>query len=77
MRPSKRKALPQAAMEKLMKKLEHAKASIRAKIKHPFHVVKNLLMHRKTRYKGMAKNTAKMFLLFGLARLRPKDMKLG
>ena len=56
-------------MGKPIEKLEHAKASIRAKVEHPFHVVKNLFMHRKTRYKGMAKNTAQMFSLFGLANL--------
>jgi hypothetical protein len=43
------------------------KASIRAKVEHPFHVVKNLFRHRKARYKGMAKNTAQRFSLFGLA----------
>lgn len=69
MRPSKRKALPKTAAGELMEKLEHAKASIRAKVEHPFHVVKNLFMHRKTRYKGMAKNKAQMFSLFGLANL--------
>ena len=69
MRPSKRKALPKTAAGELMEKLEHAKASIRAKVEHPFHVVKNLFMHRKTRYKGMAKNNAQMFSLFGLANL--------
>ncbi|WP_394808914.1 IS5 family transposase, partial [Nitrosomonas sp.] len=56
-------------VEKREEKLEHAKASIRAKVEHPFHVVKNLFMHRKTRYKGMVKNTARMFSLFGLANL--------
>ena len=69
MRPSKRKALPKTTVGELMEKLEHAKASIRAKVEHPFHVVKNLFMHRKTRYKGMVKNTAQMFSLFGLANL--------
>ena len=69
MRPSKRKALPKTTAGELMEKLEHAKASIRAKVEHPFHVVKNLFMHRKTRYKGMAKNNAQMFSLFGLANL--------
>jgi len=69
MRPSKRKALPKTTAGERMEKLEHAKASIRAKVEHPFHVVKNLFMHRKTRYKGMAKNNAQMFSLFGLANL--------
>jgi len=31
--------------------------------------VKNLFGHRKTRYKGLAKNTAQLFSLFGLANL--------
>ena len=69
MRPSKRKALPKTTVGELMEKLEHAKASIRAKVEHPFHVVKNLFMHRKTRYKGLVKNTAQMFSLFGLGNL--------
>ena len=54
-------------VEKREAKLEHAKASIRVKVEHPFHVVKNLFMHRKARYQGMAKNTAQLFSLFGFA----------
>lgn len=69
MRPSKRKALPKTAEGELMEHLEHTKASIRAKVEHPFHVVKNLFRHRKTRYKGLAKNTAQLFSLFGFANL--------
>jgi IS5 family transposase len=69
MRPSRRKALPKTTVGELMEKLEHAKASIRAKVEHPFHVIKNLFMHRKARYKGMAKNTAQLFSLFGFANL--------
>ncbi len=69
MRPSKRKTLPKTAMGELMEKLEHAKASIRAKVEHPFHVIKNLFMHRKTHYKGMVKNTAQLFSLLGFANL--------
>lgn len=45
------------------------KASIRAKVEHPFHGVKNLFRHRKARYKGLAKNAAQLFSLFGLANL--------
>ena len=69
MRPSKRKALDKSAVGELMEKLEYAKASIRAKVEHPFHVVKNLFQHRKARYKGLAKNTAQLFSLFGFANL--------
>lgn len=69
MRPSKRKALDKSVVGELMERLEHTKASIRAKVEHPFHVVKNLFQHRKARYKGLAKNTAQLFTLFGFANL--------
>jgi IS5 family transposase len=32
-------------------------------------VIKNLFRHRKTRYCGLAKNTAQLFTLFGYANL--------
>ncbi len=44
-------------------------ASIRAKVEHPFHVIKTLFGYRKDRYKGLAKNQAQLFSLFGLANL--------
>ena len=69
MRPGKRKLLPGTALGDLLEQIEHAKAGIRAKVEHPFHVVKNLFGHRKTRYMGLAKNTAQLFSLFGLANL--------
>eukprot|EP01032_Pedospumella_encystans_P024884 gene24884-28129_t len=50
-------------------KLEVLKASVRAKVEHPFHVLKNLFRHRKTRYRGLAKNTAQLFSLFAFANL--------
>jgi transposase, IS5 family len=63
---TKRKALPNNKLGRLTEKLEHLKASVRAKAEHPFHVVKNLFRHRKTRYCGLAKNTAQLFMLFAL-----------
>ena len=60
MKRSKRKALPKSKLGRLTEKLEHLKASVRAKVEHPFHVVKNLFRHRKTRYRGLAKNTAQL-----------------
>ena len=69
MRRSKRKALPNNKLGRLMEKLEHLKASVRAKVEHPFHVIKNLFRHRKTRYRGLAKNTAQLFTLFAIANL--------
>jgi len=69
MRPGTRKALPDTPRGRLLEQLEHVKARIRAKVEHPFHVVKNLFGHRKTRYRGLAKNEAQLFSLFGLANL--------
>jgi IS5 family transposase len=69
MRPGKRRALPDRPWGALLEKIERAKASIRAKVEHPFHVVKNLFRHKKTRYRGLDKNTKQLFTLFGLANL--------
>jgi IS5 family transposase len=51
------------------KKLEHTKASVRAKVEHCFHVIKCLFKHRKTRYRGLAKNNAQLFTLFAFTNL--------
>lgn len=69
MRPGKRKVLGTDRLGRLLEQYEQAKARIRAKVEHPFHVVKNLFGHRKTRYRGLAKNTAQLFSLFALANL--------
>ena len=69
MKRTKRKALPKNKLGRMTEKLEHLKASVRAKVEHPFHVVKNLFRHRKARYRGLEKNTAQLFTLFGIANL--------
>ncbi|MEX3640264.1 transposase, partial [Paraburkholderia sp. BR14320] len=57
------------ALKELVVAVERTKAQIRARVEHPFHVVKNLFRHRKVRYKGLLKNTAQLFSLFALANL--------
>jgi len=69
MRPGKRKVLPETPWGVVMDKLEQVKARIRAKGEHAFHVIKNLFRHRKTRYRGLEKNTKQLYTLFGLANL--------
>jgi IS5 family transposase len=54
---------------RLLRQRETLKARIRAKVEHPFHVVKNLFHFTKVRYKGLAKDTAQLYTLFGLANL--------
>lgn len=69
MKRSARKALPKDPWGEKMEWIEQAKASIRSKVEHAFHVIKNLFRHRKTRYRGLEKNTAQLFTLFGFANL--------
>lgn len=69
MRPGLRKNLKKNKMGRAIEKLKKTKASVRAKVEHCFHVVKCLFRHRKTRYRGLAKNTAQLFSLFAFANL--------
>ena len=70
MQPGKRSKLDLTRpWARLLDQAERLKASVRAKVEHPFHVIKNLFRHRKVRYKGLAKNEAQLFSLFGLANL--------
>ena len=51
------------------KKAEHQKSSVRAKVEHVFAVIKGQFRYRKTRYRGLRKQTAKLNMLFALANL--------
>lgn len=44
-------------------------AMVRAKVEHPFRVIKRQFGHMKTRYRGLAKNRAHPFTLFALGNL--------
>ena len=48
---------------------EREKSSVGAKVEHVFGIVKGLLRYRKTRYKGLRKQTAKLNIMFALANL--------
>ena len=63
------KALAEGKIKELTLAEEKTKAKMRALVEHPFHVLKNLFGHRKTRDKGLAKNTAQHHTLFALANL--------
>ena len=49
--------------------MDHVKARIRAKVEHPFRVIKRQFGHVKVRYRGLAKNTAQLHTLFALSNL--------
>lgn len=61
------KALAEGAEKEALEAVEKTKASVRAFVEHPFHIVKNLFRHRKVRYRGLAKNGHQLDVLFGLA----------
>jgi IS5 family transposase len=69
MRPGKRKAQKHTPWGQLIEKAEKLKASIRAKVEHPFRVIKCQFGYRKVRYKGLAKNTAQLITLFALSNI--------
>ena len=61
--------MPEGLTKQLKQALERVKAQIRARIEHPFHVVKNLFGHKKLRYRGLAKNASQLNVMFALANL--------
>ena len=81
MRPGKRRALDKNdPLDALTDRIEKAKAGIRAKVEHPFRVLKRQFGHVKVRYRGLKKNTAQLMTLFALSNLwmvRGKLMEAG
>jgi IS5 family transposase len=70
MRPSKRKLLnPFIQPDFVAERVEKMKASIRAKVEHPFRVLKRQFGFTKVRYRGLKKNTAQIVTLFALGNL--------
>ena len=77
MRPGKRRELDKNRMiDDLTDQLERIKASIRAKVEHPFRVIKRQFGFAKVRYRGLEKNTAQLVTLFTLSNLWMARRKL-
>lgn len=57
------------------RKAEHGKSSVRSKVEHVFAVVKRQLGYRRTRYRGLKKQTSKLNIMFALANLILADRK--
>ena len=73
MRPGKRRKLEPESAEALTERL---KASVRAKVEHPFLKVKRVFGYAKVRYRGLAKNTERLALLLGLGNLLTAESQL-
>jgi IS5 family transposase len=70
MRPGLRRKLnPFIEPEFIAEQIERAKASVRAKVEHPFRVIKRQFGYAKVRYRGLKKNTAQIVTLFALSNL--------
>jgi IS5 family transposase len=61
------KTMKEGPEKETLKAAETLKASVRAFVEHPFHILKNLFRHRKVRYRGLARNGHQLYILFGLA----------
>jgi IS5 family transposase len=68
-RPSDIAKLPEGRRKTAVQKAERSKASVRAKVEHPFRVIKRQFGLVKVRFRGLAKNTAHVVTLFALSNL--------
>jgi IS5 family transposase len=64
-----RRPPPQRPLSARWRQINRARSRTRARGEHPFHVVKRLWGFTKVRYRGLAKNLARAFIMFGLANL--------
>lgn len=63
------KAKPNKKLSATQKKRNKKHASVRAKVEHPFRIIKCQFGYRKTCYRGLKKNAAHVFSLMALANL--------
>jgi IS5 family transposase len=75
-RPSDMAKMPEGRAKATARKNEYEKASVRAKVEHPFRVIKRQFGLAKVRFKGLAKNTAHVITLFALSNLWMARKKL-
>ena len=73
MRPGRRRQLEPGGDEALAEK---ARASVRAKVEHPFLKLKRVFGYVKVRYRGLGKNAERLALLFGLGNLLTAEGQL-
>jgi IS5 family transposase len=66
MRPGKRAQLVKGSVEA---EAEREKASVRAKVEHAFFYIKRMFGYNKVRYRGLEKNTNRLYLLAGFTNL--------
>ena len=69
MRPGKRKQQKHTPWGRSRNRRKNLKASVRAKVRHSFGVVKRQFGHANMHYHGLVKNTAQLITLFALSNI--------
>ena len=59
--------LDYAAQPEWEERIEYLKSKVRSKVEHNFYIIKHLFGYRKTRYRGLEKNEARLHMLFAMA----------
>lgn len=72
-----RRAAPHRPLSERWRQINRARSQVRARGEHAFHVVKRLWGFSKVRYRGLAKNTTRVFTAFALANLYLVRYQLG
>jgi IS5 family transposase len=68
--PGQRKAMDKSKQVNALKEqFKKIKASIRAKVEHSFRVIKCKFGHHKVRYRGLAKTTSQLLVMFATSKL--------
>lgn len=58
-----------SGVDELQRAKNKTKSRVRAKVEHPFLIIKRIFGFVKTRYKGLAKNTHRLFVTCALTNL--------
>jgi IS5 family transposase len=72
-----RRPTKQRPLSERWRRINRARSRVRARGEHAFHVVKTLWGFTKVRYRGLAKNTARVYAAFALANLYLMRHALG
>nr|WP_255311531.1 transposase [Pseudomonas fluorescens] len=77
---SRRKYGEKSAIGRALRKIEYAKSQTRAKVEHPFRVIKRQFGYTKVLFRGLVKNTVQLVKLFAQSNLwmvRKRLMGMG
>ena len=68
-RPGKKRSMAEGAARDWFCYIERQKSSVRAKVEHAFHIIKNTFGFSKVCYRGIAKNLNRLYKLAASANL--------